>query len=56
MVARAAIVKPEIKLGQALHDYEVMLSDEEKAEFRAEGIPNATDAIKLTIALENNSS
>ena len=54
VAASAAVVKPEIKLGQALHDYEVMLSDKEKAEFRATGVSNATDAMRLTIALDNN--
>ena len=56
VIARAAVIKPEIKLSQALHDYELMLSDEEKAEYRAQGIPNVTDAIKLSIALDDNNA
>ena len=51
-----ALLKPEIKLAQALHDYETILSDEDKSQLHSQGFPDATAAIKLTTLIDEKCS
>ena len=51
-LANAAPLKPEIKLDQALVDYERVLSDDEKAQLRAEGAPDTMAAITLATLID----
>lgn len=51
-ITGAAALKPEIGLAQALHDYETILSDEERVQLRSQGVPNANDAINLTTLID----
>lgn len=51
-LAGAAALKPEIGLAQALHDYEAILSDEERVQLRSQGVPSANDAINLTTLID----
>lgn len=55
VVAKAAALKPEVKLAQALHDFENILSDDQKRELRAQRVPQATDAFKLTTLVDRDS-
>lgn len=48
----AATLKPEVGLAQALHDYESVLTDQEKIQLYAQGVPTANDALALTNALD----
>lgn len=54
-ITDAATLKPEIKLAQALHDYEITLTDEERSQFHAQGSPRAEDAINLTAFIDQKS-
>ena len=54
-VANAASLKPEVRLAQALHDYEIILTDDEKTQFRNGGVPKADDAINLTTKIDDES-
>ena len=49
-----ALLEPKIKLAQALHDYETILSDEDKSQLHSQGFPDATAAIKLIELLETS--
>lgn len=51
-LAGAAALRPEIGLVQALHNYETILSDEERVQLRSQGVPNANDAINLTTLID----
>ncbi|KAI4223581.1 MAG: hypothetical protein L6R36_005316 [Xanthoria steineri] len=55
-LAKAAPLKPEIKLDQALVDYERVLSDDEKAQLRAEGAPDTMAAIAFTAVIDKECS
>ncbi|KAL9103663.1 MAG: hypothetical protein Q9163_001322 [Psora crenata] len=48
MLAASAPLKPEIKLAQALADYEKILSDEDRNQLHTQGVPDAMAAINLT--------
>lgn len=52
VLANAAPLKPEIKLIRALHDYESILSDEDRRQLRSQGLPDATAAINLTTLID----
>ena len=52
MLANAAPLKPEIELTQALHDYEKILSDEDRKHLHSQGLPDATAAINLTTHID----
>lgn len=56
VLANAAPLKPEIKLTQALHDYESILSDEDRRQLRSQGLPDATAAINLTTLIDRKCS
>jgi hypothetical protein len=59
LVHRAAPLKPEIKLAQALSEYEAILQDGEKAEFRSlrsGGPPGVSDVMKVTATIDRNNS
>ena len=56
MLANAAPLKPEIELTQALHDYEKILSDEDRSQLHSQGLPDATAAINLTTQIDRNCS
>jgi hypothetical protein len=50
-LTKAARLKPEIRLAQALSEYEAILADEQKAKLRAyrqESPPTAVDVMRLT--------
>ena len=53
-LSKAAPLQPEIKLAQALVEYENILSDEERSQLRAEGVPDATAAINLTTRIDRD--
>ena len=52
----AAQLKPEIKLAQALHDYETILSEEDRSKLHSQGLPDATAAINLTTLIDRKCS
>ena len=56
MLANAAPLKPEIELTQALHDYEKILSDEDRSQLHSQGLPDATAAINLTTHIDRHCS
>ena len=56
MLANAAPLKPELGLTQALHDYEKILSDEDKSQLHSQGLPDASAAINLTTQIDRNCS
>ena len=56
ILASAASLSPEIKLTQALADYEAILSDEDRTAFCAQKQPDHMDAIKLTIIIDSQCS
>lgn len=51
-LAGAAAMKPEIGLAQALHNYEAILTDEERIQLHSQGVPTANDAINLTTLID----
>ena len=55
-LAKAAPLKPDIKLNQALIDYEKVLSDDERAQLRAEGAPDTMAAIAFTTVIDKECS
>ena len=55
-LADAASLKPEIKLEQALRDYETILSDEDRNQLHSQGRPDATAAIKFTTLIDRECS
>lgn len=56
MLADPALLKPETNLAQALHDYETILSDEDRNQLHSQGFPDATSAIKLTTLIDEKCS
>lgn len=56
VLTNAAPLKPEIKLTQALHDYEKILSDEDRSQLHSQGLPDATAAINLTTLIDRKCS
>lgn len=50
--ANAAVREPEEQLARAIHDYETVLSDEDKKRLRSQGIPDAMAAINLTTEID----
>ena len=56
VLADAAPLKPEIKLAHALHDYETILSDEERKQLQSQGLSDATAAIKFTTLIDRKCS
>jgi hypothetical protein len=56
---KAAPLKPEVRLGQAIRDYENILSEMDKSRFqvlRYDELPTATDVIKLTAEIDIENS
>lgn len=54
-LAKAAPLKPDIKLFQALSEFEAILPDTQKAKFRThrgQSPPNSTDVIRLTAEID----
>lgn len=56
VVAKAAQLKPEIRLSQALSDYETILSDEERKQLHSQGLPDAMAAINFTTLIDTECS
>ena len=56
VLVEAAPLKPEIKLTQALHDYEKILSDEDRSQLHSQGLPDATAAINLATLIDRQCS
>ena len=56
VLAKAAPLKPEINLSQALYDYEKILSVEERNQLHSQGSPDATAAINLTTLIDGKCS
>ena len=56
MLTNAPPPKPEAELTQVLHDYEKILSDEDRSQLHSQGIPDATAAINLTTLIDRNCS
>ena len=52
-LTNAAPLKPDVKLNQALVDYEKVLFDNERAQLRAEGAPDTMAAITLATLIDN---
>jgi hypothetical protein len=56
-VSKAGRLKPEIRLAQALSEYEAILVDDQKAKlrgFRQEPPPTAADAMRLTAEIDRD--
>ena len=56
-IAKAAPLKPEIKLAQALSEFEAVLADDEKTQLRAyrgQSPPNPTDVLRLTAEIDRD--
>ncbi|KAI4127094.1 MAG: hypothetical protein LQ338_003380 [Usnochroma carphineum] len=51
-LVQAAPLKPDIRLAQALDDYEKILSDEERKQLHAQGAPDAMAAINFTTVID----
>lgn len=56
VLAGAAPPKPEIELAQALHDYETILSDEDRNQLHSQGLPDAMAAINFTTLIDRECS
>lgn len=56
VLANAQRLKPEASLLQALHDFEQILSDEQRRRFRSEGFPNAAAAMEVTARIDQECS
>lgn len=52
VLAGAAPLNPEIKLAQALHDYETILSDEDRNQLHSQGLPDARAALNFTSLID----
>jgi ankyrin repeat domain-containing protein 50 len=55
----AATLKPEIRLAQALSEYEAILTDDQKAKLRTyhgQQPPGATDVMRLTAEIDRENS
>jgi hypothetical protein len=55
-VSKAARLKPEIRLAQALSEYEAILADDQKAKlrgYRQESPPTAADVMRLTAEIDH---
>jgi hypothetical protein len=56
-LSKAAQLKPELRLAQALSEFEAILRYEEKAKFRAysaQSPPNAADVMQLTAEIDHD--
>jgi len=56
-LSKAARLKPEIRLAQALSEYEAVLADDQKAKlrgYRAQSPPSATDVMRLTAEIDQD--
>ena len=54
---KVARLKPEIRLAQALSEYEAILADEQKAKlrgYRAQSPPSAVDVMRLTAEIDQS--
>ena len=56
MLNGVAPLKPEIRLVQAISDYEAILSDQERSELHSQGLPDATAAINLATLIDGQCS
>ena len=57
ILSKAARLKPEIRLAQALSEYAAILSDDQKAKLRgyyAQSPPNASDVMRLTAEIDRD--
>ena len=52
----AAPLKPDVKLNQALVDYEKVLFDDERAQLGAEGAPDTMAAVAFTAYIDRECS
>ena len=50
--ANTVVREPEEQLAQAIHDYETVLSDEDRKQLRSQGLPDAMAAINLTTEID----
>ena len=55
-LTNAAPLKPDVKLNQALVDYEKVLFDNERTQLRAEGAPDTMAAIAFTTVIDKECS
>lgn len=58
-LAKAAPLKPEIKLAQALSEFDAILSDDQKTrlrDYRGQSPPNPTDVIRFTAEIDRDNS
>ena len=55
-LTNAAPLKPDVKLNQALVDYEKVLFDDERAQLRAEGAPDTMAAVAFTDHIDRECS
>lgn len=56
-LAQAAPLKPEIKLAQALSEFEAVLPDDQKTKlrtYRGQSPPNSTDVIRFTAEIDRD--
>ena len=58
-LAKAAPLKPEIKLAQALSEFEAVLADDQKQKlrtYRGQSAPNPTDVMRFTAEIDRDAS
>lgn len=58
-LTKAAPLKPEIKLAQALSEFEAILSDDQKAKlhtYRGQSPPNPADVMRFTAEIDSDAS
>ena len=58
-LAKAAPLKPEIKLAQALSEFEAVLADDQKTKlrtYRGQSPPNPTDVMRFTAEIDRDAS
>ena len=59
LLAKAGPLKPEIKLAQALSEFEAVLADDQKTKFRTyrrQSAPNPTDVMRFTAEIDRDTS
>ena len=58
-LAKAAPLRPQVRLAQALSEFEAILTDDQKARFRTyrgQSPPNQTDVIRFTAEIDRDGS
>ena len=51
-LANSRLLPPDVELTRALCDYEAILSDEQRQQFRMEGMPDTRAVVQLTTAID----